>query len=165
MQAHIDQRFTKVWARALQIDRVRKTRPVAHPGLLGATEHQEDQSMASTTSRVAARSRAREALAARQAERRKRDERMEKSMTAYFAAQDALVKARADSGQAVSELIAEGESRASIAEMLGTTTREIKRALDDAPATEDVGDVQDHTGSAESSNSIDQNDKAARDVA
>lgn len=105
--------------------------------------------MASTTARVAARSRAREALAARQAERRKRDERMEAAMTQFFAAQDAIERARTEAGQAVAALIEEGETRSSIADMLGVAPREVKRALDDAPDSE--GDGSEAADNAESS--------------
>lgn len=104
--------------------------------------------MASTTSRVAARTRARNVLADRQAERRKRDERIEAAMTQYFTAQDALDRARTESGAAVAALLAEGESRTSVAEMLEVTTREVKRALDDAPGA-DTGPGDDDTASAD----------------
>ncbi|MBB1018227.1 hypothetical protein ACIQCV_15610 [Dietzia maris] len=55
---------------------------------------------------------------------------MEAAATRYFAAADAIERARRDAGQAIQDLIAEGEPRAEIAELLGITTRDIKTALD-----------------------------------
>lgn len=86
--------------------------------------------MARTSDRTSARNRARQALAAKQKARRERDERMEAAATRYFAAADAIASARRDAGQAIEALIAEGEPRAEIAELLGITTRDIKAALD-----------------------------------
>lgn len=114
--------------------------------------------MASTSSRVAARTRARTVLADRQAERRKRDERMETAMTKYFAAQDALDLARTEASEAVAALLAEGESRASVAEMLDVTTREVKRALDDAPDTNTRPDENDTAGARDERNGHDTSD-------
>lgn len=108
--------------------------------------------MASTSSRVAARTRARTVLADRQAERRKRDERMEAAMTKYFEAQDALDRARTEAGEAVAALLAEGESRASVAEMLDVSTREVKRALDDAPETTTGTEQNDTAGAGDERN-------------
>ena len=86
--------------------------------------------MARTSDRTSARNRARQALAEKQKARRERDERMEVAATRYFAAADAIESARRDAGQAIQALIAEGEPRAEIAELLGITTRDIKTALD-----------------------------------
>ncbi|MEH6624599.1 MAG: hypothetical protein V7738_17750 [Dietzia maris] len=86
--------------------------------------------MARTSDRTSARNRARQALAEKQKARRERDERMEAAATRYFAAADAIESARRDAGQAIQALIAEGEPRAEIAELLGITTRDIKTALD-----------------------------------
>ncbi|CAN5455070.1 hypothetical protein BH09ACT9_BH09ACT9_08590 [soil metagenome] len=86
--------------------------------------------MARTSDRTSARNRARQALAEKQKARRERDERMEAAATRYFAAADAIESARRDAGQAIQALIAEGEPRAEIAELLGITTRDIKAALD-----------------------------------
>lgn len=114
--------------------------------------------MASTSSRVAARTRARTVLADRQAERRKRDERMEAAMTKYFEAQDALDRARTEAGEAVAALLAEGESRASVAEMLDVSTREVKRALDDAPETTTGTEQNDTAGAGDERNGHDTSD-------
>ena len=100
--------------------------------------------MARTSDRTSARNRARQALAAKQKARRERDERMEAAATRYFAAADAIDSARRDAGQAIEALIAEGEPRAEIAELLGITTRDIKAALD--ALTDDDHDDDSDTG-------------------
>ena len=104
--------------------------------------------MARTSDRTSARNRARQALAEKQKARRERDERMEAAATRYFAAADAIESARRDAGQAIQALIAEGEPRAEIAELLGITTRDIKAALD--ALTDDDQDDDSDTGNAES---------------
>lgn len=89
--------------------------------------------MARTSDKTSARNRARQALADKQRKRRERDERMELAATRYFAAADAIDKARRDAGEAIQALVSEGEARAEIADMLGITTRDIKIALDALP--------------------------------
>ena len=101
--------------------------------------------MARTSDRTSARNRARQALAEKQKARRERDERMEAAATRYFAAADAIESARRDAGQAIQALIAEGEPRAEIAELLGITTRDIKAALD-ALTDDDQDDDDNDTG-------------------
>lgn len=101
--------------------------------------------MARTPDRTSARNRARQALAERQKARRERDERMEAAATRYFAAADAIERARRDAGQAIQDLVAEGEPRAEIAELLGVTTRDIKIALD-ALTDDDQDDDDSDTG-------------------
>lgn len=101
--------------------------------------------MARTSDRTSARNRARQALAEKQKARRERDERMEAAATRYFAAADAIESARRDAGQAIQALIAEGEPRAEIAELLGITTRDIKTALD-ALTDDDQDDDDSDTG-------------------
>lgn len=99
--------------------------------------------MARTSDRTSARNRARQALAEKQKARRERDERMEAAATRYFAAADAIESARRDAGQAIQALIAEGEPRAEIAELLGSTTRDIKAALDALTDDDQDGDDSD----------------------
>lgn len=99
--------------------------------------------MAKTSDKTSARNRARQALAAKQRERRERDERMEAAATRYFTAADAIEKAQLDAGAAIKALVDEGEPRTEIADLLGITTRDIKQtlnALDDQGQTE-----QSHT--------------------
>lgn len=100
--------------------------------------------MATTSDKTSARNRARQALAEKQKQRRERDGRMEAAATQYFAAADAIEKAQRDAGDAIKSLVDEGETRNEIAKLLGTTTREIKTALDfltdenTAPGTNEV---------------------------
>ncbi|AEF42703.1 hypothetical protein [Hoyosella subflava] len=100
--------------------------------------------MAKTSDKTSARNRARQALAEKQRKRRERDERIEAAATRYFAAADAIEKARLDAGEAIKALVDEGEPRAEIAELLGITTRDIKLSLDTL-TNEDTGEAQEQS--------------------
>lgn len=111
--------------------------------IMSGTNARGRTTMAKTSDKTSARNRARQALAAKQRERRERDERMEAAATRYFTAADAIEKAQLDAGAAIKALVDEGEPRTEIADLLGITTRDIKQtlnALDDQGQTE-----QSHT--------------------
>lgn len=118
--------------------------------------------MARTNDRVSARNRAREALAEKQRKRRERDERMEAAATKYFAAADAMERARRDAGEAIQALVDEGEARGEIADLLGISTREIKTALDSVPEDQDDDTKAEGPAANESESQADVGHESAR---
>jgi hypothetical protein len=86
-----------------------------------------------TTDLITARERARQARLRVDAERAKRDGRIEEAAALAFLALDARTAAETELGRAIGRLRDEDETQSRIADLLGLCTAEVKRLMPSAP--------------------------------